>query len=74
MVRLFARGIAAAACSIVLGCFDGEEATAGLPCRNDGDCAGGLSCELGVCGGPTAAGTESESAPASPRLLSAPTR
>jgi hypothetical protein len=31
-------------------CFDGEELTAGLPCRNNGDCGGAQLCINFVCG------------------------
>jgi hypothetical protein len=37
-----------------VACFD-KDATLGLPCASDEDCAGSQKCEEGVCGGPDAA-------------------
>lgn len=33
-------------------CFDGEELTEGLPCRNNGDCGGAQLCVNYICGEP----------------------
>jgi hypothetical protein len=37
-------------------CFDGEELTEGLPCRNNGDCGGAQLCVNFLCGEPDGGG------------------